>query len=82
MTCSTSSSGAEAPADRPIVVTPSKAFQSMAAAFSISSARLAPARRATSTRRIELDELAEPITKTTSELGATVLIASWRLVVA
>src|ERR1051326_2303527 len=70
MTCSTSNSGADAPAERPVVATPCSIPQSMAPAFSISAARLAPARRATSTSRMELEELAEPITNTISQPGA------------
>ncbi len=38
--------------------------------------------RATSARRLEFDELSEPMTSTTSERRATSLIASWRFWVA
>ena len=41
-----------------------------------------PRSRATSARRLEFDELSEPMTSTTSERRATSLIASWRFWVA
>ena len=54
---------------------------SICSASSISSAA-APARRAVSTRRWELDELGEPITSTSGAPRASALTAAWRLVVA
>ena len=62
--------------------TPEKRGQSIAAALGASTASAQPARSATSRRRCELDEFAEPTTITASTSAAARLTASWRLVVA
>src|SRR5919204_2586050 len=74
-------SGAEAPAVTPTVRAPSSQAGSTSATPSTSRARQ-PARSATSTSRIELDEFGEPTTRIASQQAASSLIASWRFWVA
>src|SRR5690606_22980575 len=81
-TSSPSPSGTEAPEVRPTVVTPSSQLSSISAAKSTRWASRAPAWRATSTRRLELEELREPTTITRSASAPICLTASWRFCVA
>ncbi len=62
--------------------TPSNQVQSMLSADAMRWAASAPERSATSLRRTELEELAAPITRTSSASSAIAFTASCRLVVA
>ena len=64
------------------MATPSNQDSSTWLAKSTRSARWAPYSRATSLRRTELEEFAEPTTSARSAWGAISLIAAWRLEVA
>ena len=75
-------SGTDAPLVTPTVVTPSSHASSTSRAKSIRCAERAPAFKATSTKRFELDEFVDPTTSTRSHSGAIALTATWRLVVA
>ena len=77
----TSSSGALAPELIPTIRLPSSHSSSSWPSLSI-RCESAPFSRATSTRRLEFDELREPITSTRSDWRASSLTAAWRLVVA
>src|SRR5579859_1233930 len=74
-TPSTSCSGADAPAVRPTRWTPARRSGGMSPPSSTSRAGQ-PARSATSTSRLELDELAEPTTSTRSHSAASARTAS------
>ncbi|MCY1303903.1 hypothetical protein D9M70_536310 [compost metagenome] len=78
----TITSGAEAPADRPTVEISPISSQSISDARCTSTDFFAPARSATSTSRLELEELGAPTTRNRSQPGAACFTASWRLVVA
>ncbi len=75
------SSGALAPEVMPTVSTPPSHSSRTWVWLSI-RCEAAPCSRATSTRRLELEELVEPITRTSSHSRASCLTAIWRLVVA
>ena len=77
----TSSSGALAPEVIPTTRLPSSHSSRTWLSLSI-RCESAPCSRATSTRRLEFDELREPITSTRSHSRASCLTAAWRLVVA
>src|SRR5882672_9062536 len=81
LTCSTKTSGAEAPAVSPTLFTPSSHLGSMSEAESMRAA-LTPRRSATSTRRFELELFCEPTTRMRSTSCATCSTASWRFCVA
>jgi hypothetical protein len=80
-TRSTSHSGAEAPDVTPTVSRPSSHAASISVSSSIRWAGV-PIAAATSTSRLEFDELSEPITRTTSDSLARSFTASWRFWVA
>ena len=82
MTRSTMCSGAEAPAVTPIVPASRSHVRVDAALVVDRDARGRPPTCATSTRRLEFEELAEPMTSTTSARAATAFTASWRFCVA
>ncbi len=81
MMSSTTAGGAEAPAVRPIVDTPASQPSWMSDGPSMRCAGV-PARSAVSTSRTELEELADPATRTRSASAATARTARCRLVVA
>ena len=64
------------------MLTPSSQASSISLASSTRYAALAPASRATSASRTELEEFAEPTTITRSASGLISLTASWRFWVA
>ena len=74
--------GTLAPLVTPIVRTPSSHSCWISVEKSTRCAAFAPYSSATSTRRTEFEELAEPTTMTRSEPGAIFLIAACRLDVA
>src|SRR5262249_17571018 len=78
---STSSSGALAPDVMPTVCPPSSHSSRTWVWLSIRW-EAAPCSRATSTRRLEFEELVDPITNTRSHSLASCLTAIWRFVVA
>src|SRR5690606_33402944 len=82
MISSTISSGAEAPADRPRTEMSPISPHGISSARCTSMLRLAPARSATSTRRLEFDEFGAPTTRKRSVPGAAYFTASCRFVVA
>ena len=77
----TSSSGALAPEVMPTTRLPASHSSRTCASLSIRCASV-PMSRATSTSRLEFDELREPITSTRSHSRAICLTAAWRFVVA
>ena len=82
MTPSVRYSGAEAPAESPMVSAVSIASQSIDSAEEINVACAEPAFAPTSTSRFELDEVWEPMTSNRSHSSAMALTAIWRFVVA
>ena len=72
----------DAPLVTPTESTPSNQAGSISPALSMRYDALAPASSATSTRRTEFEELAEPTTMTRSAPTAICLTASWRFWVA